>query len=371
MEKLFRTCCGRERSLDYEAVETVERDGRAFAERSVKKSAEGKRLLLIVHKKRARDTVLTASINRLIRDGHDVQVFVTQGEHDVTNAITKDLRDRVELGCAPPDIYVAVGGSGTINEVVTGLLNNHMPPETTIAVVPMGDNADFSSSQLGIPRNPLRALRLAAGGKAFPIDVGIVNKTQVFMNMCVAGLACMEGEPSQSDALSRYCGIASLSTGSPGSTLPTAHSARRSGLGPRGSEREGDGIQEWDGNLLLLAVGNGQKTGGGMKLCPDASLGDGLLDITYVLDAEDDKVALLQRSMTGRELDRRLRSDVHSLRVPWLELHSPANMQVNCDGEMLEGQDFRFEVHHHRLRMVLPEGAQDLVSGRISWNPEE
>lgn len=44
------------------------------AERSVKKPAPGKRLLLIVHKKRARDAVLNSSINRLIRDGHDVQV---------------------------------------------------------------------------------------------------------------------------------------------------------------------------------------------------------------------------------------------------------------------------------------------------------
>lgn len=64
-------------------------------------------------------------------------------------------------------------------QVVTGIINNNMPASTRLAVVPMGDNADFSSSQLGIPRNPLRALRLAATGHALPIDVGIVNKTQV------------------------------------------------------------------------------------------------------------------------------------------------------------------------------------------------
>jgi hypothetical protein len=38
------------------------------------------------------------------------------------------------------------------------------------------------------------------------------------------------------------------------------HSARYSGLVQPGTP-EADKIQEWDGNLLLLAVGNGQKTG--------------------------------------------------------------------------------------------------------------
>jgi diacylglycerol kinase family enzyme len=43
------------------------------------------------------------------------QVFVCQEEKDVTNTITRDLRERG--GCGPRDVYVAVGGSGTINEV--------------------------------------------------------------------------------------------------------------------------------------------------------------------------------------------------------------------------------------------------------------
>ncbi len=43
------------------------------------------------------------------------QVFVCQEEKDVTNTITKDLRERG--GGGPRDVYVAVGGSGTINEV--------------------------------------------------------------------------------------------------------------------------------------------------------------------------------------------------------------------------------------------------------------
>lgn len=45
-------------------------------------------------------------------------------------------------------------------------------------------------------------------------------------------------------------------------------------------------------------------------------------------------------------------------------------LQVNCDGEMLEGRDFRFEVLHRRLQMVLPETAQDLVSPVVPWRLE-
>ena len=62
------------------------------------------------------------------------------------------------------DVVVAVGGDGTVNEVVTGLLASSPVRQTAVAVVPYGTANDFATA-CGIAKgDPLAALRLAAEG---------------------------------------------------------------------------------------------------------------------------------------------------------------------------------------------------------------
>ena len=55
----------------------------------------------------------------------------------------------------------------------------------------------------------------------------------------------------------------------------TMHRPRRNG-----SKGEAEKAAEFEGNLLVLAVGNSRQAGGGVQLCPDALLDDGLLDVS-------------------------------------------------------------------------------------------
>ena len=39
----------------------------------------------------------------------------------------------------------------------------------------------------------------------------------------------------------------------------------------------------WEGDFVAFAIGNGRQAGGGVPLCPNALIDDGLLDLTIVL----------------------------------------------------------------------------------------
>jgi YegS/Rv2252/BmrU family lipid kinase len=79
---------------------------------------------------------------------------------------------------------VAVGGDGTINAVVNGLISAGV--DVPIGVVPFGTGNEFVRA-LGIPRRVNQAVAVLAAGVVRRIDVGRVNGT-VFLNSFGIGL---------------------------------------------------------------------------------------------------------------------------------------------------------------------------------------
>ncbi len=65
------------------------------------------------------------------------------------------------------DLVVACGGDGTINEVVNGLAGS----PTALGVIP-GGTANVWAKEVGIPRDPLKAIAIAAQGESRRIDLG-------------------------------------------------------------------------------------------------------------------------------------------------------------------------------------------------------
>lgn len=68
------------------------------------------------------------------------------------------------------DLVVAVGGDGTVSEIVNVLVGTDIP----LGIVRTGTTNDFAAN-LGIPKDPKAALNLAIDGKILPIEVGEVN----------------------------------------------------------------------------------------------------------------------------------------------------------------------------------------------------
>jgi YegS/Rv2252/BmrU family lipid kinase len=107
---------------------------------------------------------LTDVISVLCHAGQPVQVYCTQGPGDATRIVRDRARKFRQIVCS--------GGDGTLNEVVTGLLQSNA--ECFLGYLPCGSTNDFSVN-LKLPRDLVQAAELTVTGRPFACDVGRFN----------------------------------------------------------------------------------------------------------------------------------------------------------------------------------------------------
>lgn len=199
---------------------------------------------------------------------------------------TKARGDATELAAqaraAGATTVVSVGGDGTHNEVVNGLLRAGYPTQVQLGVLPAGTGGDFCRSTLA--GHDLDAgIRSIAEAKAARIDVGLTRyrtdagapAERYFLNMAscgVSGLVCRLVEQSGKRLGG---GIAFY--------LATVRGLMRYKPARLSIVLDGQRVSEADGTeVTTVAVCNGQYAGGGMRFGPSARLTDGELDVVII-----------------------------------------------------------------------------------------
>lgn len=103
-----------------------------------------------------------------------IQVF-SEAEYEITiypTRAAKDATHKIEHLSDQYDLIVCSGGDGTLDEVVEGMM--HRQKKLPLGYIPSGTVNDFARS-LKIPRDMVKAARLAVAGKDFLSDVGTFN----------------------------------------------------------------------------------------------------------------------------------------------------------------------------------------------------
>lgn len=118
---------------------------------------------------------LIGILDIMIKAHFDVTVYVTQ--------CRGDARNRARLA-ADYSRIVCCGGDGTLDEVVTGLVESGS--NTTLGYIPAGSTNDFAVS-LGIPKDMKKAAAVAVGRTPFACDVGSFNE-DYFVYVAAFGL---------------------------------------------------------------------------------------------------------------------------------------------------------------------------------------
>ena len=103
-------------------------------------------------------------IDIFVKAGYEVTAYPTQASGDAVNAVKKRR--------AGYDIVVCSGGDGTLDEVVTGMMQ--CEEKLPIGYVPAGSTNDFANS-LKIPKNMIKAADVVVRGKNFACDIGAFN----------------------------------------------------------------------------------------------------------------------------------------------------------------------------------------------------
>ncbi|MBQ4565265.1 MAG: diacylglycerol kinase family lipid kinase [Oscillospiraceae bacterium] len=126
-----------------------------------------KKLLLILNpnsgKKKA-NRYLVQILDILNRGGFDVTVYVTASRGDATEVVRRRAGEFDRILC--------IGGDGTFNEMISGLLPTGLA--TPISYIPAGSTNDFATS-LHLSKNILQAARDIAEGEPHPLDLGRFN----------------------------------------------------------------------------------------------------------------------------------------------------------------------------------------------------
>lgn len=285
--------------------------------------------LLILNGKSADNPLLREAIALLRNEGVEIHVRVTWEKGDAQRYVEEARQLGVET-------VIAGGGDGTINEVSTALIQCQGENVPALGILPLGTANDFATS-VGIPDALDNALKLAIAGTAVEIDMAQVNDKTCFINMATGGFGTRITTETPEKLKAALGGVSYFIHGL----------MRMDTLKPDRCEIRGENFQ-WQGDALVIGIGNGRQAGGGQQLCPQALINDGLLQLR-IFTGEELLPALLSTLKQPEE-----NPNIIDGASSWFDIQAPHEITFNLDGEPLSGQQFHIEILPAALRCRLP-----------------
>ncbi len=163
------------------------------------------------------------------------------------------------------DAIVVIGGDGSINDILPGMLFSERP----LGIVPAGSGNDFVKT-LNISGGLERAVDIILQGETRVVDVGKINE-RFFANGIGIGFDAAVNRASYAINHSKR-----------GLLLYICAFARTVGKYDPVMLKITLNGKTFDQDTFLLTVGNGTTVGGGFRLTPYARIDDALLDVTIV-----------------------------------------------------------------------------------------
>ena len=220
---------------------------------------------------------------------------------------------------------VAVGGDGTVHEVVNGMVRDGGPvaADAVLGVVAAGSGCDFVRS-FGLPPDAEQAAERLTGDRVRTIDVGTVTcadgTTRCFVNIAEAGLG--GAVVARAANLGKLLGGARYAAGF-WLTLPRFR--------PAAVRLDADG-QYYAWRAFNVVVANCRFYGGGMQISPNSDPCDCLLDILVMTGPKSDSFTTLPKVYSGAHLPHR---NIAELRAAQLSVEADPAFPVEADGEVL------------------------------------
>jgi diacylglycerol kinase (ATP) len=246
------------------------------------------------------------------------------------------------------ELVVAVGGDGTINEVVNGLLDPvGGKTGAVLGVIAVGRGCDFIRT-VGIPADIGAACSRLVDGVVTTVDLGLLefqrngkSERRCFVNVAGGGF---DGEAANhSNKVPRFLG----------GTVPYVAGL----LSAMTTYRNKDVKMILDGGpphrlrITSVLVANCRYFAGGMYLAPMADPRDGQLDVVVLNDLG--KLELLFAFLKVYSGEHICHPKVEIYRAGRIEVHTPQEMLMQADGEILGGPPFVFQVMPGALSVLV------------------
>ena len=249
---------------------------------------------------------------------------------------------------------VAIGGDGTINEIARSLVHT----KTALGIIPCGSGNGLAR-HLQIPMEPKKAIEIINGGIIDVIDYGKINDIPFF---CTCGVG--------------FDAFVSLKFAKAGRRGPLTY-LEKTLLESLKYQPETYELETEDGTLkykaFLIACGNASQYGNNAYIAPQATLTDGLLDVTILEPFTVLDVPTLSFQLFNKTIDQNSR--IKTFRCQKLRIHRTQPGVVHFDGDpMMMGEDIEVKVFKEGLQVIIPhytekdssnvlQRAQDYVNG--------
>ena len=255
-----------------------------------------------------------------------------------------------EAGKKKFDTVVAMGGDGTVHEVVNGLMEVQPKRRPHLGVVPIGSGNDFAWAS-GISMNMQEAMETAFRGSPHPIDIGSITdgtgRKEYWDNS--AGMLIVAAINIQSRRITRIYGFAMYLLAAIRGIIEN-YDATNVKLTVDGETSEHE--------LIVFVVGNGPREGGGFLTNPDAKNDDGIFN--YFMSDHISRpmmFRLLPEIMKGRQERYPF---VTFGKCTKLHLEADRAVPIHLDGELwapyeADVRELTIEMHPAAINLIRKE----------------
>lgn len=272
----------------------------------------GKRLLFVYNPKagKAQIRLKLADILDIFAAGdYEITIFPTRKHDDARQIVEKHSKDY--------ELVVCSGGDGTLDEVVTGIMQSGC--RVPVGYIPAGSTNDFGGS-LSLPKNMLRAADVAVNGRDYACDIGSFN-SDVFVYIAAFGLFTDVSYETKQDAKNVLGHMAYLLEGM----------NRLSAIKSYAIKVTCDGTVIKD-DFIFGMVTNSLSVGGFKNITgKNVKLDDGVFEVTLIKKPKNPvELSSIMVSLLNRDIDS---SYMYCFRTAALTMESEEPVAWTLDGE--------------------------------------
>ena len=274
---------------------------------------------------------------RLDRSIYDYSIVNTEYAGHATQIAAAAVQNKV-------DVVVAIGGDGTINEIARSLVHT----QTALGIIPCGSGNGLAR-HLQIPMDPKAAIDILNQGYLNCIDYGKINNIPFF---CTCGVG-----------FDAFVSLKFADSGKRG-LLTYLENTLHESLTYQPETYE---IENEEGTVkykaFLIACGNASQYGNNAYIAPQASLTDGLMDVTILEPFTVLEVPNLSFQLFNKTIDQNSR--IKTMRAKKIKIHRAKEGVLHFDGDpLMAGKELEVEIIPSGLHVIssAKEGKEENIN---------